>query len=183
LAKRDRTVVATFDSADRAEKAVDKLREDGFRENEISIVARDERRKGDRDSRSYDPLSDVTATGLAVDDSRVTGGATTGAAIGAGAGLLASAGALAIPGIGPILAAGPLAATLSGAATGGLARRMLEAVAQLRLSRPTHAGPIVRSGSSRTREHERWKPTTGRRSCDSYRIVTNGGPVSRPSSC
>jgi len=126
LAKRDRTVVATFDSADRAEKAVDKLREDGFRENEISIVARDERRKGDRDSRSYDPLSDVTATGLAVDDSRVTGGATTGAAIGAGAGLLASAGALAIPGIGPILAAGPLAATLSGAATGGLAGGLLD---------------------------------------------------------
>src|SRR5690606_26004641 len=49
-----------------------------------------------------------------------------GGALGAAGGMLAGAGALAIPGIGPLLAVGPLAATLSGAAAGGLAGGLLE---------------------------------------------------------
>jgi len=123
LADRNQTVVATFDSRDRAERAVNELRNEGFHTNEISVVARDDRREEDR------PQVDTTATGRRTDrmtDQDLSGGTTTGAAVGAGAGLLASAGALAIPGIGPILAAGPLAATLSGAVTGGLAGGLVD---------------------------------------------------------
>ena len=94
-------VIATFRNADEAERAADELRKAGFSEKEISMVAKDERTHK-------------------TEMHNLTSGTATGAGIGAGIGLMASAGLLAIPGIGPILAAGPLAATLSGAALGGL---------------------------------------------------------------
>ncbi|MDD4263413.1 MAG: hypothetical protein PHI65_02820, partial [Firmicutes bacterium] len=53
-------------------------------------------------------------------------GVVTGGAIGGVAGLLAGAGLLAIPGIGPLVALGPLAATLGGAATGGVAGGLVD---------------------------------------------------------
>jgi uncharacterized membrane protein len=90
-------IVATFETADQAERAVDSLERKGFTDKEISLVTK-------RDERGEN-LSDGTAWG---------------AGVGAGAGLLASAGLLAVPGIGPLLAAGPLAAALGGATVGGL---------------------------------------------------------------
>ncbi len=97
-------VIATFRNIDTAERAADELRRAGFSEKEISLVAKEhkDRHQGRMEGHN------------------LTSGTTVGAGIGAGVGLLASAGLLAIPGIGPILAAGPLAATLSGAAMGGL---------------------------------------------------------------
>lgn len=116
----DKTVVGVFTSRPKAEEAVEELRKEGFTENEISIVAKDEG-KG-REGRGQGNRSGEGAmTGANVGDGTAWGGA-----LGAGAGLLASAGALAIPGIGPILAAGPLAATLSGAVTGGIAGGLLD---------------------------------------------------------
>ncbi len=99
-------VIATFRNIDAAERAADDLRRAGFSEKEISLVAKEHK---DR------PTGRMEGQGH-----NLTSGTTVGAGIGAGVGLLASAGLLAIPGIGPILAAGPLAATLSGAAMGGL---------------------------------------------------------------
>lgn len=95
-------VIATFRNSDDAERAAGELRKAGFSEKEISMVAKD-------------------AKTHKTEMHNLTSGTATGAGIGAGVGLLASAGLLAIPGIGPILAAGPIAATLSGAALGGLA--------------------------------------------------------------
>ncbi len=95
-------VIATFRNADDAERAADELRKSGFSEKDISMVSKDQKKTNHTEMHN------------------LTSGTATGAGIGAGVGLLASAGLLVVPGIGPLLAAGPLAATLSGAALGGL---------------------------------------------------------------
>lgn len=96
------TVVGVFDNKDSAEDAIRQIKDLGFNEDEISLVA-----KGDEENN--DDLNQD-----------LTNGATTGGALGGLAGIAAGVGALAIPGIGPILAAGPIAAGLTGAAAGGL---------------------------------------------------------------
>ncbi|MGI6037058.1 MAG: general stress protein [Limnochordia bacterium] len=104
------TLIGTFSSRDQAEDALEALRDEGFDESEVSIVAKDESGQGGDDMAGED-MADGTAWG---------------GALGGMAGLLASAGALAIPGIGPIIAAGPLAATLSGAVAGGVAGGLID---------------------------------------------------------
>lgn len=99
-------LVATFSDAQQAEQAMSELHRQGFEDKEISLITKDHRKESERGQGGHHDT--------------VTDGTGWGAGIGAGAGLLASAGLLAIPGIGPILALGPLAATLSGAAVGGL---------------------------------------------------------------
>ncbi|HEY8552851.1 MAG TPA: DUF1269 domain-containing protein [Thermaerobacter sp.] len=109
-----KTVIGSFDTRQQAEAAVAALKARGVKEQEVSLVSRREGGERARDgeaSFANQSLSEGTAWG---------------AGIGAGAGLLASAGALAIPGIGPLVAAGPLAATLSGAAAGGLAGGLMD---------------------------------------------------------
>lgn len=108
-----KTVVGSFPNRQQAEAAVEGLKKRGVREEDISVVTRDERNRGE--------ARDASLTNQSLSE-----GTAWGAGIGAGAGLLASAGALAIPGIGPLLAAGPLAATLSGAAAGGLAGGLMD---------------------------------------------------------
>lgn len=120
------TVIGVFDSHDAAERCVRQMRAAGFTDNEISVVAKGDggqRSRGRRQSRGQD--QDMEA-GSEMGGQNVGDGAAWGGALGAAGGLLASAGMLAIPGIGPILAAGPLAATLSGAAAGGLAGGLLD---------------------------------------------------------
>ncbi|MBE3591077.1 MAG: general stress protein [Firmicutes bacterium] len=107
-----KTVIGVFRSKGQAEKAVAALRNKGFSDQEISIVAKKDDGKGDPDTR--------------LTNQNVVDGTSWGAGIGGAAGLLASAGALAIPGIGPLLALGPLAATLGGAAAGGLAGGLVD---------------------------------------------------------
>jgi uncharacterized membrane protein len=105
-----KTVIGTFDSRDKAEKAVTALRNNGFYE-ELSVIAADKNKAGgDLDSAS----------------GSVSSGVSTGGVLGGLAGLAMGAGALAIPGIGPILAAGPIAGLLSGAATGGIAGGLID---------------------------------------------------------
>ncbi len=112
-----KTVVGVFQDEHKAEQAVQHLRDNGFPDNEISIVGRDNRKKNNGDQTQ-------NAGGMMHHD--VSSGATWGAGIGGAAGLLASAGALAIPGIGPLVAMGPLAATLGLAAGGGLAGALVD---------------------------------------------------------
>lgn len=108
-----RSIVGIYRSEEQAKRAVSELRDRGFRDNEINIVARDNRsREGGREAN------------FQADD--ISGGVTTGGALGGLAGLLAGAGALAIPGIGPIVAAGPIAGALSGAVTGGVAGGLID---------------------------------------------------------
>lgn len=91
-----------------AGRAVDALRESGFRATDISVLM--PASPGDRD--------------LVVDKSSkapegAVAGASSGALLGGALGWLAAAGTLAIPGIGPFIAAGPLMAFLGGMGVGG----------------------------------------------------------------
>ncbi|BAS28400.1 general stress protein [Limnochorda pilosa] len=108
-----KTVVGVFDRKEQAEQAVHQLKDEGYTEREISVVAKGEK-GGDQGGGNQGGGLDMSE------------GLTWGGALGGVAGLLAGVGALAIPGLGPLVAAGPLAATLSGAATGGIAGGLLD---------------------------------------------------------
>lgn len=115
------TVIGVFRDINTAEKAVKALRNKGFRDNEISILAKDsQKRTGRGNASDMETGSDFGGTDSVAD------GTTWGGALGGVAGLLAGVGALAIPGIGPIVAAGPLAGVLSGAVTGGVAGGLID---------------------------------------------------------
>lgn len=90
-----------------AERIVDRLRNQGFAESEISVLMPDTSGTGDFGHVKSSKASEG-----------VTAGATTGGVAGGALGLLAGIGALAIPGVGPFIAAGPIMAALSGAALG-----------------------------------------------------------------
>lgn len=110
------TVVGAFQDTRRAREAVRQLEAKGFSDKEVSLVGPDDRAAhGDHDH-GQGAHSDTVADGTA-----------WGAGIGGAAGLLAAAGAIAIPGVGPLIAAGPLAATLTGAAAGGLGGAFVDA--------------------------------------------------------
>ena len=122
------TVVGLYDKIDDAQKAVRGLREDGFREADISLVAQD---MGGQMSRT---LVDRPTSA----PSAAAGGATAGAMLGGLGGLLVGIGALAIPGVGPVVAAGPLAAALTaaigvgaGAVAGGAAGGVVGALVDM----------------------------------------------------
>ncbi len=108
------TVVGIMQETSQAEEAVREMREQGFEENEISIVARDEREEAQEGSE------------ISFEDQNLSDGTATGGAIGGVAGLLMGAGALLIPGVGPIIAAGPLAGALTGVVTGGIAGGLID---------------------------------------------------------
>lgn len=110
----NKTVIGVFKSKGQAEKALRELKDSGFDEGEVSVLAKEDKGRGEG---SGDP------TGGGEDLSQ---GVTTGGVLGGVAGLLAGVGALAIPGIGPIVAAGPIAGALTGAVTGGVAGGLVD---------------------------------------------------------
>lgn len=100
-------IVGVFDTEQEATRAIEGLQNQGFSNDEISVITRDR-----------DELRNINEdTGTKAPEGVATG-AATGGVLGGVTGLLAGIGALAIPGIGPILAAGPIVATLTGAAVG-----------------------------------------------------------------
>ena len=90
------------------ETAVDMLREQGFRNTDISVLF---------------PYNDGTKDFAAEKNTKApegtAAGAGTGAVVGGTLGWLAGIGALAIPGLGPFIAAGPIMAALAGVGVGG----------------------------------------------------------------
>ncbi|AFY58832.1 conserved domain protein, TIGR02271+C111 [Rivularia sp. PCC 7116] len=108
-----------FYSREEAEAAVRGLRDAGFNQDRISVIA--------RDADKLDGVETTEDVGNKADEGAAAG-ALTGGALGGITGLLVGLGALAIPGIGPIIFAGAeataIATTLAGgaigAATGGL---------------------------------------------------------------
>ncbi|MGI6131449.1 MAG: hypothetical protein ACOYES_06220 [Bacillota bacterium] len=107
-------IIGTFSSRDSAESCIHELRNSGFDNNRISLVAKGDgaqaQGRGDRGGGAATMgMGGGAATGV-----------TAGGVLGGVAGLLAGLGALTIPGLGPIVAAGPIAATLTGAVGGGL---------------------------------------------------------------
>jgi hypothetical protein len=90
------------------ENAVDTLKQEGFRNTDISVLFPD-----NVGSKDFAHEKNTKAPeGAAV-------GAGSGVAVGGTLGWLAGIGALAIPGLGPFIAAGPIMAALAGAGVGG----------------------------------------------------------------
>ena len=110
------TTVGVFSTRDAAERAVADLKATGYRDDQIGLVAKDERGRTVR----TDGKGDNAAEGAAV------GAAVAGGAMALGS-LAVSFGV--IPVIGPVLAVGPLAAALisaaGGAAAGGVAGALI----------------------------------------------------------
>lgn len=111
------TVVGIFDDRDDAYRAIEALKDSGFRSEDIGITMRDR-----QESEAL-----VEDTGASAGAGAATG-ALAGGALGGLAGWLVGIGALAIPGVGPFIAAGPLAAALTGAAIGAAGGGLLGAL-------------------------------------------------------
>ncbi|MBI2818281.1 MAG: DUF3341 domain-containing protein [Acidobacteria bacterium] len=90
------------------EKAVDILKEAGFRNTDISVLFPE---KAGSKSFAHDKGTRAPEGAVA--------GAGTGAVVGGALGWLVGIGALAIPGLGPFIAAGPIMAALAGIGVGG----------------------------------------------------------------
>jgi hypothetical protein len=103
-----KSVLCIANSEIQAARIVDRLKEEGFSNNDISALFPD--KSGTRDF--------AVEKGTKAPEGAAAG-AGTGAVIGGTLGWLAGVGALAIPGVGPFVAAGPIAAALSAAAVGG----------------------------------------------------------------
>ncbi len=106
------TVIGVFDGPNRAEMALNELRDAGFSPSQVSVVARDT-----RESRNL-----VESSGMeGAETSGAAAGAVLGGITGGILGWLVGLGSLAIPGFGPVVVAGALATTLGGAALGAVA--------------------------------------------------------------
>jgi uncharacterized membrane protein len=103
----EKKIVGVFHTEQEAIRAIEDLKQQGYRSDDISVVAKNR----DHVENVGDETGTKAAEGLAT-------GAATGGVLGGVTGLLAGIGALAIPGIGPFIAAGPIVATLTGAAVG-----------------------------------------------------------------
>jgi hypothetical protein len=108
MAKKSVFCIAT--SLSQAETIVDRLKAEGFSNNDISALFpdKDSTRDFAHEKNTKAPEGAVT-------------GAGAGGVLGGALGWLAGIGALAIPGVGPFVAAGPIVAALSGAALGAAA--------------------------------------------------------------
>jgi uncharacterized protein (TIGR02271 family) len=111
------TVVGLFHNQTDAEKAIQRLKNEGFSEDQIGVAIKDRERQQEL----------VEGTGTQAAEGAATG-AIGGGVLGGAIGLLAGVGALAIPGIGPIIAGGTLASTLAGAGIGAAAGGLLGAL-------------------------------------------------------
>jgi hypothetical protein len=102
-----RSVLCLVDTEIQADAIVEKLRDAGFSENDISVLFPDQGSTRDFAHKKETKMPEGATVGV-----------TAGGAIGGTIGLLAGIGALAIPGLGPFIAAGPIIAALSGGAIG-----------------------------------------------------------------
>src|ERR1700723_658427 len=101
-------VFGIYHNANQAERVVERLREEGFSKDAISVLLEDH-----PSSRDFAHDKNTKAP------EGTTAGVTTGGVIGGALGLLAGIGALAIPGVGPFIAAGPIMGALAGLGVGG----------------------------------------------------------------
>lgn len=114
----DKVLVGIFETEHEANNVILRLKEIGYREDEITVMAKD-KEKMDR---------------LEGDTSRMGEGAAIGGTLGGIAAALPALGVLAIPGIGPILAAGPIAVILGGIVAGGVAGGLIGAFTKMGIS-------------------------------------------------
>ena len=108
MAGKNTAVFGIYRDRATVENAVDILRQEDFRNTDISVLFPENEGTKDFAHEKNTKAPEGTATG-----------AGTGAVIGGGLGWLAGIGALAIPGVGPLIAAGPIVAALAGVGVGG----------------------------------------------------------------
>jgi len=108
MAGKNTAVFGLYRDRASVESAVDALRQEGFRNTDISVLFPENQGTKDFAHEKNTKAPEGTATG-----------ATSGAVVGGTLGWLAGIGALAIPGLGPFIAAGPIVAALAGAGAGG----------------------------------------------------------------
>ncbi len=109
MASKNIAVYGIYPSRLIVEKAVDELKEAGFRSADISVLFPESGGTKDFAIEKETKAPEGTATG-----------AGSGAVIGGALGWLAGIGLISIPGIGPFIAAGPIVAALAGVGAGGL---------------------------------------------------------------
>lgn len=121
----NKKLVGIFHNEDEAIKAIKNLKSVGYRDDEISVIAKN------RDD-SLDRIEEATnADTTDTEDNKAAGGAAIGGVVGGIGALLAELGVFAIPGVGPLLAAGPIAATLGGLVAGGAVGGIVGALVEL----------------------------------------------------
>jgi hypothetical protein len=121
----DRTVVGVFHSLENAQKACEQLRNEGYSQDEISVIANQTGAdiSGGKAMEAAVPQPTSASSEIATD-------AGIGAALGGVGGLLLGFAALAVPGVGPVLAAGPIIAALGGAGVGAAAGGLIGALTE-----------------------------------------------------
>lgn len=124
-ADKDKVLVGIFETENEAIHVINQLKEAGYQEDEITVLA--------KDKEMMDYIEETT--GADIETQRGGGKAGTGATIGAVLGGVAAAlpalGLLVIPGVGPFLAAGPIAVILGGVIAGGVAGGLIGALVKL----------------------------------------------------
>lgn len=122
----NKKLVGIFQNENEAIKAIENLKAVGYRDDEISVIAKN------RDE-GLDRIEDATNANTTDTDagSKAMGGAAIGGALGGIGALLLELGVFAIPGVGPFLAAGPIAATIGGLIAGGAVGGIVGALVDL----------------------------------------------------
>jgi len=108
MAGKNTAAFGIFATKTQVEGAVDRLRTEGFRNTDISVLFPE-----NIGTKDFAHKKGTKAPEGA------TAGAGTGVVLGGTLGWLAGIGSLAIPGLGPFIAAGPIMAALAGAGVGG----------------------------------------------------------------
>jgi hypothetical protein len=109
MAGKNTAVFGIYRDRGHVEEAVDAFLNDGFRNEDISVLLPENMGTKDFAAEKHTKAPEGTATG-----------AGTGAVVGGTLGLLAGIGALAIPGLGPFIGAGPIMGALAGIGSGGV---------------------------------------------------------------
>jgi len=108
MAGKNTAVFGIYKSQPQAELAVERLKAEGYRNTDISVLFPKNVGTKDFAHEKHTKAPEAATTG-----------AGTGVVVGGTLGWLAGIGALAIPGLGPFIAAGPIMAALAGAGVGG----------------------------------------------------------------
>jgi len=117
MAGKNTAAFGIFKSRAQAERCVDALMNEGYRSDDISVLAPDQ-----------DTTKELATEKNTKAPEGTTTGATAGGAVGGTLGLLAGIGALAIPGLGPFIAAGPIMGALAGVGVGAAAGGLIGAL-------------------------------------------------------